>query len=197
MPTTLYNTNVVITGAWNPFIITPPWLRKHGVVAEDPEKAKRFLTEGPFAFEFENLRWAPFWDKLTIASAQGANCGTCAAKILELLLHTPVRAIGANFQFQTPVEEWPAGNLPKLGHLALGSTSPLAFKQVRWDCAADLDSETVLNFSLVQTEKNIVCSFNFHRNSEDAKEAARFAKRWQDDYSKARELLKDLFGISE
>ena len=196
MPTILYHTSVVITGAWNPFIITPPWLRKVGVVAEDPGKAKRLLAEGPFAFEFEHLRWAPFWDKLGIASAEGANCGICAANILELLPHTPIQAIGANFLFKTPMEEWPAGNLPKLGHLGLGSTSPMAFKQVRWDGTADLDSETVLNFSLAQTEDNIICSFNFHRNSEDANEAARFARRWDEDCGKARGLLKDLFGIS-
>jgi hypothetical protein len=197
MPTTLYNTSVVITGAWNPLIITPQWLRKYEVVAEAPEKAKRLLAEGPFAFEFENLHWASTHDRLAIASSQGVNCGVYAARILDLLPHTPVQAVGSNFQFTTPESDWPAGKLPRLGDLSLGSPSPLAIKQVRWDCAADIDSETMLNFAVAQTEKNIVvCSFNFHRNSENPQDVARFAKRWEDDYRKARGLLKDLFNIS-
>ena len=195
MAAQLDHTSAVVRGFWNPFIITPDWLRKCGVVEGTLEPKPLPASEAPFAFELGALRWEPGPDRLAIISTRGENCGLYAKRVLDHLPHTPIQAIGINFVYKAVIEAWPAQHLPRIGEVSLGRHGPLNLKQVRWVGLAELDADTILNLTVSQAPREVICSFNFHRNVDDARKAAELASKWSDDRDQAARLLRNLFGV--
>lgn len=98
--------HVVIMGAWNPKIFTPFWLRSQGIT--ESEEVELELTFGAadykFLMKFDGmilsisdthlvLRLAE-WNQEKLVSLEAV-----ALKILDRLRHTPLKAVGANFDF--------------------------------------------------------------------------------------------------
>jgi hypothetical protein len=114
-------TNLVIAGAWNPAIITPHWVLRHGLGVE-PQiglQIQAFLpaVQG-LGFEFpryalDRLSYSVRPDSFILTPAVAdeglAIIEDAAARMVEQLRHTPIQGIGHNFEFREP--EPPAGNL--------------------------------------------------------------------------------------
>lgn len=105
------NTSLVIAGAWNPAILNPHWVASKAmglelgqnfqVIVEVPVGA----PEQAMKYEFEQIKYLATRNNLTFYlvdnnDAQKAKSISTAAKILELLSHTPVTGFGFNFRYE-------------------------------------------------------------------------------------------------
>jgi len=195
------HTSVVIVGAWNPTIVSPQWLHKQGVVKRLPaDPAELRLGFLPFArairFELGGMTWEVSDSRLVIRSDTMKNCGIYAAKVLKLLPHTPMQAIGTNFVFKAESKNLPAQDVPKLGSLPLPEgKGTVAFSQVSRQETADLDRQTVLNLTATRRAEATVISFNFHRNCEDTAKAIRFARLWLSDRRMVKSILRRKYKV--
>jgi len=199
MPLELDLTSVVVLGAWNPAIINPAWLGRYKIVEEVPESlAMEFYTGGRrFRFSLGELDWRVDDSRLEIVSRDGRDCGSCAARILDLLPHTPIEAVGANFAFRCPREEWPADLLPRLGDVGPpGESEAGDLQQVEWVGTYALSEEGRLQVRVAaRSADGIVAAFNVHRNVADAEQAAKVAGAWAKDRDIVLDQLKSLFGL--
>jgi len=106
-------TTLVIAGAWNPAILTPPWVLKHGLekVLDGTNRYQAFLPAG-FGLIFdapryvlEDLTFSVRPDSLIIVpkseTSEELNIAEdVAARMLNHLKHTPVGGVGHNFEFR-------------------------------------------------------------------------------------------------
>ncbi len=174
-------TSVVLPGFWNPAILQPPWLAK--VVYETDANMPvahelSFLAGQPPRFTVEGIKWAPEYTKLTVnpAGIEEAQLHACEQRIraaLTALPHTPIRALGINFQFQD-TEPTP-GNLALFpGNEGLGETANLEFETTATAVVRAMAMEEyVLNFTRSLEPNNLVVyKFNFHYTITDAAAAA-------------------------
>ena len=184
----------VAVGPFNPFIVTPEWSAKHVLDAAGGED-----VEWPFEpaispysrFTLGNFDWDVSFEQLAVGSGQpvgDADCGRLVAKVLELLPHTPVRAVGNNFIFDCPPETWGARPLPSLGPTPPAREMPRS----RWvgqfpanGANVEFDVNYVLN-------SVVVVQLNFDRRVKDAKEGMVAAGKFAEDHAVAQELIREL-----
>src|SRR5438552_8961697 len=134
--------NVVVIGAWNPAILTPDWLSRNKVVGEGPKELVIGwgVPMNRITFEVEGATFFVDAARLEIRATGMNDCGRFVVRILGLLPHTPVVAIGVNFVFEIPVEEWPPQKLPALGDIDFKSKSvPADLEQVQSAVVRKLD----------------------------------------------------------
>ena len=146
VPATLELAQTVAIGAFNPYVITPGWLVKYGICTRDEEVNIRMVPLGEGAsFDFGLVEWQVDGQKLGVSSASATiDCGGMVSQVLDLVPHTPVRAIGHNFHFTASRAEWGDRPRPNLGDRGLEDLD--GAEQVRWsgifrrnDCAAGSD----------------------------------------------------------
>ena len=191
-------TSVVVLGAWNPAIISPPWLGKYGIVEKMPEEveAVAYPLRAHFHFDIGGFAWDVDNTRLAIKADEPLDCGSLVARILGLLPHTPVRAVGTNFGFHFSPGDWPDECRPRLEGIAQqveGKGSP--FVEMQWQGARELGEDTKLRITVAEEpEEGVVVRFNLQRTVDSAERAAEFAGKWAEDRETVIGLLKDLFG---
>ena len=195
------HTSVVVLGAWNPAIVQPTWLLQHAIVKKPPAAPALQIQPLTRAFRFElaGLEWNISDSRLQLVSRQKMrNCGTYAGKVLAILKHTPIQAVGTNFTFFGDEAEWPnKAIVPTPLPVAMAEGKPLSFALTTWQGAADLGKDTLLNITVAKNESTIVVSFNFHRNcTGDASKARVYARRWGRDHRTVKGILNDSFGVT-
>src|SRR3954465_5160936 len=121
VPAILEQAQTVAIGAFNPYVITPAWLVKYSICTRDEEVNVRMVPLGEgAAFEFGPIQWQIDGQRLSVSSAdRNVDCGNLVSRVLDLLPHTPVQAMGHNFQFTATKEEWGGRSEPRLGGLGL------------------------------------------------------------------------------
>jgi hypothetical protein len=112
--------SIVLLGSFNLYIFQPPWLLGHGLLSESdvgPEVQIDLQTDLNraglrVANKEQEIVWAVRPDSLTLRCKKASiNCGELVGKVIELLPHTPLFAIGNNIEFE-------GGQLPEgfFGH---------------------------------------------------------------------------------
>lgn len=105
---------IVLLGSFNPLILDPHWLEKHGVITEhDVEHAREtrkwIVTRDLAAMEFRTFSLHVDHDRVQVAMTQEAETPLALADVVVnvfgLLEHTPVRAVGLNHTSHRPVDE--------------------------------------------------------------------------------------------
>lgn len=102
--------SIVIVGRWNPHIFTPTWVKQNLCMSGESEVALAIPVDDPDApnqLAFEGIRLYPSRTKLDIRPDQPTIEGMLksagvATKVLDLLGHTPISAVGVNFGFAEP-----------------------------------------------------------------------------------------------
>lgn len=184
----------VAVGPFNPFIVTPQWLAAHvsGATGEEDVDWPFEPAVTPYSrFTLGDFGWDVSFEQLAVGSGKPvatADCGRPVAEVLDLLPHTPVRAVGNNFIFDCSPDEWGSRPLP-----SLGPTPPAReMARSRWvgqfsanGASVEFDVNTVLN-------SVVVVQLNFDRRVKSAKEGGTAAKKFTDDYAAARQLIQEL-----
>lgn len=177
-------TSLVIAGAWNPAILTPPWVMSHAMDGQDPnaQMVQAFFPAGlNGAFEMPRFAMPGFQysarvDSLILLPSATSEefCALVegvARRALGQLSHTPIGGLGYNFEFRdgAPAAEW----------LAAFANSQLDLV----DASGGLDvTRTTLatSFSAGASQMNVqryveghelVVKFNFHHPAHDARSA--------------------------
>jgi len=105
-------TSLVIAGAWNPAILTPQWVLKHGLGKDGPDQRVQVFIPAAPNMIFEAPRYA--LDELAFSVQPNAVVLSpsaitmeklhiledAAARTLAELRHTPVSGVGHNFEFR-------------------------------------------------------------------------------------------------
>ncbi|RMI13984.1 MAG: hypothetical protein D6681_05520 [Calditrichaeota bacterium] len=197
----LQKTAIVALGQFNPAILTPPWMFQQNLI----EKTEA-TTEHPVGLGVQFARhkagefsWIVGYDRLAMEHV-GPKAGeetTAAAlvrRILKLLPHTPVHAIGNNFAFsgfryiqlQADVAERPLNltldangyRLSEFIHTVTTEDPRGIQVQIRIEGSPDSTIRQVL--------------FNFHRNVRSIDDADAALKSASEDLEAARKMMKAL-----
>jgi hypothetical protein len=92
----------VVVGTFNVHIIEPSRLVEMGVIDSRPKflTAFRDISQPGMKFEIDGATWIVRPERLGIESENPkVNCGELAARTLEKLCWTPVKAVGTNIEF--------------------------------------------------------------------------------------------------
>ncbi len=204
MPAILEQAQTVAIGAFNPYAITPGWLVKYGICTRDEEVKVRMVSLGEgAAFEFGPVQWQVDGQRLSVSSAdRNVDCGQIVSRVLALLPHTPVQAMGHNFQFTATKADWGERPEPRLGRRGLEELE--SAEQVRWSGIFRKD-DARLEVTLAYEPGLVAVLFNFHRNmnlevasaaptpEEQIAQARDAATGFRADFDHSRELLRSFF----
>jgi hypothetical protein len=181
--------NTLVRGNFNPHIVTPEWLAQQELwQPSKAEVALAVLARG-LQFRGDDIEWAVDSDRLLVSSVN-ADCGKLASRVLVLLPHTPVRAVGSNFTFVGEKDDWGTSPVPMLG-----DRGPDAFpddqrpEQVRW-MATIPSKEVRTEITVVFGEDGVAVRLNFHRPVSHGNDAVVAAEQFMHDKKRATELLK-------
>ena len=198
MPVKQKMTSVAVLGAWNPAIINPEWLAQYKVI-EKVTKNITFELAGPMGrliFAIGDVRWEVDPTRLAVKAPKFKDCGGYIARILGLLPHTPVGAIGSTFVFACPLTDWPETKLPKLGDVQLApEPTSKGWHQVKWVGLRSLAKDTRIQLTVTQLEDGVAVGITFHRNVPNAEAALGYASGWVHDKDIALGLMKEMFGF--
>lgn len=194
MSLSLETAQTLALGPFNPYIITPEWLVKHKV-CEDAEVEIRFiplsLSQGQ-AFSFRDVQWQIDFRLLMVASRK-ENCGILVNKVIGLLPHTPVRAVGNNFHYACSKESWGNRPLPMIGGSRLGGLGDCEkIEQTRWACVIRRN-ELRIEVTVAEEESGMAVLFNFHRDTRNAEEAGKAAMQFENENRMSQDLLRSIF----
>jgi hypothetical protein len=179
-------------GPFNPHIITPEWLVKNQVCADEEVEIHFTAMSGGMAFNFKKVKWQVDFHSLLVSSSD-QDCGDLAARVMQLLHHTPIRAVGNNFHYACGKEQWGQSPLPRLGTKGRDDLAGYGtVDQTRWAVVFFRDS-TRIEVTVALSETGVAVLFNFHRETKDAQGAQEAARRFDADKRASRELLESLF----
>jgi hypothetical protein len=179
--------NIVLAGAWNPAIINPNWLGRNVFAKPDPafellmpvmggQRIMRFPEER-VQIALESGRLLISTTSLTrsaMATAEGIG-----AKILELLVHTPISACGINYGFETSSPEERVSWVSKLSdHDRLTDFVTVKETTIKRSLeGVDTHGNPVLNLTLTdRRDGGFHVNFNYHYEVESTAQAAERVK---------------------
>jgi hypothetical protein len=194
--------SIVINGYWNRMIFTPKWIGEKIFSVDSIERLVSMVPTDPVIYQKEALRIAISERKLVITPLKlKVDCmkqaEDKAVKILELLNHTPVSAIGVNFGF---IEESPSAPLLEL--FAYKDNTDIGTQG--WDISQSKLTRTlkdsdnkILNLILSYDGKKVYLDGNFHQVANSANEASSAIKEHTSTmYDHFMNLLKEVYGLS-
>lgn len=198
------NWSLVLLGAWNTAIVTPDWLTKHaglsGQVQIEFPVGNPLL---PIRYTLpQGIRLVALQDRLilapqTVTDEDLAAVEGLARKVLEILTHTPVTAIGVNFEF---AEDNPPEDLKSLFKVADSSRLAAADfvvegSEIRRRLRQGAD--VALNLALRQVGAPLTTvMLNFHRDVDSAQTAAAYLSgRFVKYRDLAVRLLRDVYQL--
>lgn len=183
----------VAVGPFNPHIITPEWLVRYKVLPDQEVQLRLGALIDGVAFRFKRTEWQVDSRRLLVASTTEADdCGELVAKVLELLPHTPVKAVGHNFHFLcSNRESWKDSPLPLLGKKGFGDLSQL--EQSRWTGIFE-KAPVRIEMTVGHAEDGLVVLFNHHRNTKNIEEAKAATRHFRHDFDVSRAMLRDMLG---
>lgn len=191
----LETANIVLLGGFNPHIIEPHWLNKVGVCSDEND---RYETEvlvgtGPQLTRFlaGGLWWEVSFEKLVVAvkagiTSAGSPVASCR-RLLQTLPHTPIRAMGTNFNFKFDKDAWD-GPTPSIDEIE-GLVASDGEIQSRTTVIRSLreDGARVL-FQLAVGVDSVSFDANFHRSVEGIS----MAQERLNDFDGDREFVKNV-----
>jgi hypothetical protein len=194
----------VAVGRFNPAILVPDWIVKQKILPKGQFEMLAQMGSNPaagsstVAFTMCGLQWRATLARLDVtAEVEGADPGEFVAEVLTRLEHTPLRAVGSNFEFTLTDPDGPSklyalADFGLLKRLESAAGSPALSGM---SVAAYSHEDAVARVSLSFERSEVVSiDFNFNRDSLTAKDAAAAARRWSSDKAAAHKVLQSLIG---
>lgn len=192
MAAKLERVDSVVVGHFNPHIISPEWLLQHKVVdkvALVKMRVKIADRRAAFNFSIAGLTWRVDDSRLVVEGGPDDNPAAMISRVVEILLHTPLTAIGNNFRYSCPHADW-GGGAPRLGTLGtkeLGQWGDV--KSVGWHGSVMREGGDLVHIEVTEDETTLRVSFNFHRAVKDLAGIKQAAERFSADRDMSRTLL--------
>ena len=190
----------VVVGSLNPGIIQPGWLAKHGIASPEAEWELGLEFGAPTpAFSDDHFHWSCKHNRLVVSSVvdKKSDPGEMVARVLEILSHTPITAIGNNIAYTVTSE-----NLQQLlAPLAEpGIVEELGEEPSTYSSTITLSrNEAVLNMKFDGSGSSVgAVAFNYHRPcapGTGSASAVASARRWSDDERDSRSFMERLAGL--
>ncbi len=207
----LIDSNIVLVGGFNPNIIVPAWLNRQKVVDERPDEVlvetlfehgiSQFSPGAPkmIRFKLDGERWEVSFDRVLIGSNTAQSPADKFTKLLELLPHTPVRAVGINFKLRCDRTSWKS-DVPQLPNQDRAQN--LVGKVISSTAVTrgSLDDGTQINLTLSATEAEVTLDANFHKglkrsDAETAKDTiAEAIKNFDAHWNRLRSIVRLVAG---
>jgi hypothetical protein len=179
-------TTVVLAGAFNPSILTPPWVAVHGLghpVGQDfqVEMLAPVAGAGQARFAFDGISYsAGFTSFLLLVNgaqvAQSERAVGAAANILAQLPHTPVTGVGFNFVYlvEQPSAEFLAIMTTKDAMTYSFPGEPAVVIR-RWGNTVKWE-QAVVNVDCELAGGQATIAFNFHYSTATAQDAEKILR---------------------
>lgn len=212
-------TSLVISGAWNPAILTPAWVLHHGLgrPLDEGELVKAFLPAGASGlFEFphyvhKELSFSVRPDRLILSLSEFKPEGIdiledAAAKMIGELKHTPITGVGHNFEFRETNPKPENLNIFTASRQDLTDSMPVGWSPSSAVLAASFKNDTdtvVVNVTRQYEANTLIVKFNFHHPIKSADEAIAALKgengylRMRQNLILANDLMATLYGDIE
>ena len=178
---------LVILGNWNPAILQPDWILRHGFQT-DTEDERTVLAEFssivgmPPRFTIEGLRITANNERVLISPENTTEdslelAETVARSMLEKLSHTPILAFGQNFEFSDGETSSSLSRLFNISdRLAEQLDFPIDVRETTLVSSYEI-GESMLNFKRkLLVDGTIRLSFNFHYEVTSAENARELLK---------------------
>ncbi len=185
----LESANVVLNGNFNPYIVSPEWLAEQGIwQADEVHLELGAIKKDGVQFRGDGTDWFVSSDRLVVASTT-ADCGEIAGKVLRVLPHTPMIAVGCNFVYQ---ESSPDVVYPVFDAIKKIAADETSLKLFRWGIVLHQE-DTRVDVSLIGGDQGTTISFNHHRQANTTVDAKIAANRFVANKKTSQELLQKLF----
>jgi hypothetical protein len=195
--------SIVLVGAWNRRIFTPPWLSKHLGFKNEIEVSFALTPDMPMIFQDgELLRLRVHNDKVVVGMASATDealtaAETLACNILKKLLHTPLSGVGINFTFiesRPPTELIDSFKLPD--HPSLGAEG---WEIAKHNYSRSLSKEAQrLNLNMGLNKDEVSMEFNFHAQPRTCDEAVKAIEGKVVGFrNQARDILENIYHLAE
>jgi hypothetical protein len=175
------NWSIVLLGAWNTAILTPDWLTKYlGVSGPVQIEFPIGNLLMPLRYTLNGVHLVVVRDRVVLAPCADdpeilGRMESFSKSILTVLTHTPVTAIGINFEF---IEEVPSPEMKKIfksPDLPRIADADLVIEATELKRRLRLPQDGVLNLALQQTNgSQVSVTLNFHRDVDGAATAANY-----------------------
>ncbi len=193
MVATFSKASCVAAGAFNIYIIQPQWLTQVKILGPDEELlVESNFSEPGFRFRSQksSFQWTVSPTRIAIESTDPSeDCGEIIARILALLPHTPLKAIGNNAFYRAPLEESKETALCQV---------PTGYEvsQRSWHTGL-LKSDALYNIQKSITQENIGLHCNVHFKVEDkgSEFVQACARRFFENRSESEALLSQVFKV--
>lgn len=166
---------IVLVAQFNPAIFTPQWIarflfdKKEGEdmeVLEMIAQSERGIAK--FSF-FEGVAISVASERTELLALNGqpetlANVESVLLKMLDVLPHTPLSAIGCNLNY---VDDSAAENVTSFFQTPEGLEGEGKLNLRQSTVQLQLVAPEILNFSRIMTDQNVRYTFNYHRPETD------------------------------
>ena len=165
----------VVVGRWNVSIFSPDWLGKN--LFDNKELLVDFPMEPglPLRITGDNVLLIPYSDRVVFGAKEGTDAylrhmEALAIKLLDILPHTPISAVGVNFGYEVQPVPQQMRDMFKNARAQEFVTHELQVlsKSLKWGCKHD-DQNVNMEFDL--TDEKLLVKFNFHSDSQSADKA--------------------------
>lgn len=164
--------NILILGRWNPAVLSPQWIRNNIIDSEVSFAIPIDDSGAPSRLSFSNIHLFPtrrYLDARPTDVQENAftTVGEIVSKILALLSHTPISAVGINFRFievahtENLAPNFQFDDAAKISHDKYSLLTSSINRSFR------LENDDKLNLSLIYDGKEMSVEFNFHTDSSD------------------------------
>ena len=178
------STSVVVAGRFNPFIFSPDWLEREEIIIGKP-KLMFGGVQGGVGFSCDGIEWQVD-DRNLIVSGKN-EIGDLVIKVLGLLKHTPIKAIGINFSFESPT--WDSPVVPKLGEQKLSDLQEA--KVVTWSSIFH-EAETRILMEVAYGSEGLTVNFNYHTPATDSGSIITSVEKLQTRFENSKNLINSI-----
>lgn len=204
MKINIENWSIAIVGSWNTAIINPGWLTKtlslEGLIGIEFPIGNPHL---PIRYNANNVLIVARQDALVLAPKSNlpevlSHTEIYASKILRTLTHTPVAAVGINFDF---VESDPPSSIRKLFNFEDRSAVAESGFIVKSNSIRRLllheATGTQINLTISRDESsNVTLNFNFHKEVASTENAAEYIENKMIEFkNQATTLLQSVYEL--
>jgi hypothetical protein len=154
--------NLILRGHFNPYIFSPEWLISIGLIREEEEINLNLGALGDgVQFACDRTAWKIEPGVFAVdTSNTSKDLGRIGSEILGKLPHTPITAVGFNFQYKVDTDnKW---LVPVVGSKSVGDL--VGFPKIaltKWGVVFH-ENKTRIELSVSIGDQGVIAVFNFH-----------------------------------